>query len=463
MRAFAGPATGTGDGPGQRSHCGTAISDPKCALPQLAQQQMTDEQLVQEIYMRVLNRPASDTEVQNVLKTAGEMDADHQSLQQKLNDREAWWKEEFQKLEAQRAADLAATEAAVKAREQEIAPERERLNKERDARIAAAAEELKKYEDGAVKVAEKFLADRKDNRAWYPVDPINMKASHKATLTRQADRSIKVRGEKGKGTYTLTVRTPLKNIRGVRLETLPDPELGGRGPGLAANGNFVLTELEVKAAPVADPAAVKPVKFARGTVDYTQAGFAAEQLFDGKQNDQGGWAINPQEGVPHWAALQLAEPVGFDGGTELTIVLHQFHNAEDHRLGRFRLSISVDEGDVALGLPEEFASLETLDPAARSAETLKDLFAYLRSNDAQWKKLGENVAAAHAPVPADEPLVALQKKVESLKQVTPDDRLLVQLRGDIQSSRTQLEQRRLTLAQDLTWALINSPAFLFNR
>ncbi len=66
-------------------------------------------------------------------------------------------------------------------------------------------------------------------------------------------------------------------------------------------------------------------------------------------------------------------------------------------------------------------------------------------------------------MPPDEPLVALQKKIETLKVGTPDNPQLVQLRSDFQSSRTQVSQRRLTLAQDLTWALINSPAFLFNR
>ncbi len=376
---------------------GTAISDPKCALPQLANEQMTDEQLVQEIYLRVLSRPASDKEVQNVLQTAGQIDLDHQALEKLLADKEAWWKEEHAKLEAKRLAELAETEAAAVAREKEIAPERERLQKEREDRIAAADAELKKYEGGAVEVANKFLSERKDNRAWYPVAPLTMKSSNKDKLTRQPDRSIKVRGGAEKGFYTLTVQTQLKNIRAVRLEALPDSELEGKGPGLAKNGNFVLTELELKAAPLADPKAAKELKFAKGVADFSQQGFAVEQLFDGKNRDQGGWAINPQEAVPHWAALQLAEPVGFDGGTELTFVLHQFHNAELHRLGHFRLSLSVDEGDVTLGLPEEFASLESIEPAARTPENLKELFGYLKSNDANWKKLADNLAAARAP------------------------------------------------------------------
>jgi hypothetical protein len=38
----------------------------------------------------------------------------------------------------------------------------------------------------------------------------------------------------------------------------------------------------------------------------------------------------------------------------------------------------------------------------------------------------------------------------------------VQLRVDAQASTRQTENTRLTVVQDLTWALINSPGFLFN-
>lgn len=442
---------------------GTAISDPKCALPQLAQQELTDEQLVQEIYLRVLSRPATDREVQSVLQTAGQIDADHRVLESQLAEREARWKEEREQLEAKRIAELAEAETAAQARKAEIAPERERLSKEREDKIAAAKEELKKFEAYGVKVANKFLSERQDARAWLPVEAVNLRSTTKATLTRLADRSIQVRGNKGKGAYSLTVRTPLKNIRGIRLEALVDPEIPGKGPGLSTNGNFVLTEFEVKAAPVSDPTQAKELKIARGTADFTQESFAVEQAFDGNNRDQRGWAVSPQGGIPHWATFQLAEPVGFDGGTELTFTLYQFHNAQDHRLAHFRISLSIEEGDIGLGLPEEFAALTSIEQSERTAGSVRGLFDYLQANDSEWKKGREKLLAAQAPVPPDEQLAGLEKRIEQLKQPTADDPRLVQLRSDFQSSRTQLEHRRLTLAQDLTWALINSPAFLFNR
>ncbi|NOS71924.1 MAG: hypothetical protein HOP33_18585, partial [Verrucomicrobia bacterium] len=42
------------------------------------------------------------------------------------------------------------------------------------------------------------------------------------------------------------------------------------------------------------------------------------------------------------------------------------------------------------------------------------------------------------------------------------DPYLVQLREDAKASGRQNENKRLTVVQDLTWALINSPGFLFN-
>ena len=46
--------------------------------------------------------------------------------------------------------------------------------------------------------------------------------------------------------------------------------------------------------------------------------------------------------------------------------------------------------------------------------------------------------------------------------LTPVERTPHQLRKDVEMSVKQAAFRRLTAAQDVAWALINSPAFLFN-
>ena len=56
--------------------------------------------------------------------------------------------------------------------------------------------------------------------SWFTAAPTSAKASNGATLVPLADRSIRASGKADKGTYTLTFRTPLRNIRGLRLEAL---------------------------------------------------------------------------------------------------------------------------------------------------------------------------------------------------------------------------------------------------
>ena len=217
-----------------------------------------------------------------------------------------------------------------------------------------------------------------------------------------------------------------------------------------------------RAAPLADEKAIKKVEFASGKADFTQESFAIEQAFDGNKGNDRGWAVSPRVGMTHWATLTTKEPIDFESGALITVVLHQFHDAVDHRLGRFRISFAVDQGEIDLGLPEEFAAAAAAGEETRTVDSLKPLLAYLRANDKQWLDAQAAVASAQQPVPADVPLVALRAQIAALEVVTPEDTKLVQLRTDFEASKLQIDNRRLTLAQDLTWALINSPAFLFN-
>ena len=72
------------------------------------------------------------------------------------------------------------------------------------------------------------------------------------------------------------------------------------------------------------------------------------------------------------------------------------------------------------------------------------------------------LAAANKPLPVDPALVALEQKYANAQKPIVIDPKLVNLRRDAGLSEQQLGDKRLTAAQDLAWALINSPAFLFN-
>src|SRR4029077_20052674 len=90
------------------------------------------------------------------------------------------------------------------------------------------------------------------------------------------------------------------------------------------------------------------------------------------------------------------------------------------------------------------------------------LLKYYGTTDKELKRLQTSLAEAQRPLPPDPRLLALKAElVEAQKPVVTDPKLL-QLRQDVAMSTKQMENKRLTAAQDVVWALINSPAFLFN-
>jgi hypothetical protein len=69
------------------------------------------------------------------------------------------------------------------------------------------------------------------------------------TFTPLTDGSILVSGTVLRPTYTVDLVTAQSGLTGIRLEAIEDASLPMSGPGVAANGNFVLTEFQVAAAP----------------------------------------------------------------------------------------------------------------------------------------------------------------------------------------------------------------------
>lgn len=64
--------------------------------------------------------------------------------------------------------------------------------------------------------------------------------------------------------------------------------------------------------------------------------------------------------------------------------------------------------------------------------------------------------------PPDAKLVSLAEDLAEAEKPVLDDPAVVRLRSDHAASTQQVANRRLTVIQDLAWALINSPAFFFN-
>jgi hypothetical protein len=85
---------------------------------------------------------------------------------------------------------------------------------------------------------------------WTPVTVRATSATTgSASFTVLSDGSIRTSGVSAAAVFSIVATTPLEAITGVRLEALADPALPDSGPGHAASGNFVLTELQLAAGP----------------------------------------------------------------------------------------------------------------------------------------------------------------------------------------------------------------------
>ncbi|HWB00017.1 MAG TPA: hypothetical protein VG713_16065, partial [Pirellulales bacterium] len=339
--------------------------------------------------------------------------------------------------------------------------------KVKDAETAKLKAELAKYEET---LPAKQLAWEKKQAVqteWLPLVPTLKQSPKGIDAVVQADRSIlaKVTDDKGrklgKGTYEIEVTTQLRGITGIRLEALADASLPGNGPGLAG-GNFVLNEFEVEAVAANDAKQVKLVTLQKPQADFTQENFSIAQAIDRNPVPQQGWAVGRGTGVSHWAVFEVKEPIGFEGGTKLTFKLQHNFKQENHVLGRFRISVAVAKPPLALGLSDDLLAAYRV-PAASRTDAQKDQLAkYYRTIDADLRAKETAVAESRRPLPIDPHLKELRENLELVSRPVPLDGRLVQLREDVKMSTEQMKNRRLTAAQDVAWALINSPAFLFN-
>ena len=244
---------------------------------------------------------------------------------------------------------------------------------------------------------EQSLASE-DKTPWTELRPTDATSENGTKLVIQDARSVLASGPNPEtDTFTVTAITSLKNITAIRLEALPGGSLPSDGPGRARNGNFVLGEFTVTAAPAGPTtqpptAPAKAVVLQNATASVEQIPFAeslplkkyaAAYAIDGDKGDpKHGWAILPRAGKRSYAVFETAEPLGDGTPLKLTFTLkHTFGN--QHVLGRFRISVTDApkpvKADPAVDLPADVRRIVAIAPAERSDAQQRTLAFHYRA------------------------------------------------------------------------------------
>ncbi|MGB8169322.1 MAG: PSD1 and planctomycete cytochrome C domain-containing protein [Chthoniobacteraceae bacterium] len=245
------------------------------------------------------------------------------------------------------------------------------------------------------------------------------------------DRSVLLSDDNAPATdtYTVTVKTPLTGITGIKLEALTDPSLPGEGPGRgdAARPNFVLNEFIVTATPSAGGEPTR-VKFSKATASFSQKNFdVSELLTDVRGDKQNGWAINPEFHKPHWALFECAEPLGVAGGTTLTFKLAQNFGA-GRTIGRLRLSALT--GKIGgTPLPSEVSEILALHREKRTPAQAKKLADFRAKEDRPLTDLREQLRKA------DVRLLGLKKEQTLVMQEIAEPRMSTMFNRGVYTDR----------------------------
>jgi hypothetical protein len=256
-----------------------------------------------------------------------------------------------------------------------------------------------------------FIKDQTEKLiVWQPLDLTIFKSTDGAAMTKKDDGSILITGdyqEEPLLDYTVVGWTDVEDIRGIKLEVLPDAALPTSGPGRQTDGNFFVVDFRVSAVSATDPGDTKVVKFSTATADFREGDNVAQGAIDEERNNSG-WSVLPQVGRAHEAWIEASESFGWKGGTVLTITIRQLSHLG---IGRFRLWLTNSTTPI------------------------------------RWVPVSPESYAALI-VPADQ-------HTDAHKSV---------LYRHYLSRKPQMAQLlRLSATRDLAWALVNSPAFLFNR
>mgnify|MGYP006119030185 FL=1 len=208
---------------------------------------------------------------------------------------------------------------------------------------------------------------------WRPVKFSDFKTPEGTTLKVLDDGTVLEGGKIAPtATYSFKISSPGK-VSAIKLEALTHESFSVKDGFSRGNGNFVLTEIEIKKGR-------EKLKVSSVTADVEQPNFPAKAAVDGDQKT--GWAVgaNMPEGRKgiRRAAFVLEKPLELKGGEALEVTLHYQSPYESHNIARFGLSMAaVDHADLKDSLgpaPEVIKAFASSKKTPKENEVLRNYY-----------------------------------------------------------------------------------------
>ena len=295
----------------------SAISDPQNAIAKLASSKMSNAQLVDELYLRILNRRATTAERDAGVKAIEAIPAEHKQLIAELNRYRKSIAPRTAKREKVRQIRIAKAKATVVQYKKKMAAANAAKKKARTEAIHKQESLIKGYLTKMPQNLAKWEAKRSQT-VWVPLRPTKVTSTFGTKFDIMKDNSVFASGNNGKGSYNVELTTKQIGITAIRLELLKDKRLPKNGPGRFPDGNFVLNEFILKAAAVAKkPKKKMKVQLKNAKADFSQANFQVRKAIDGNIRPINGWASAPRLGENRTATFELAKPLGGATGSKL--------------------------------------------------------------------------------------------------------------------------------------------------
>lgn len=290
---------------------------------------------------------------------------------------------------------------------------------ERSSSLPVAAEHLEQLEE-ELRPLEQALADRyaalaPAELAWetqlhqtilaqantdlkeHPLQVLHAESAASGAEVVRADSDvIHVTQASDRDTLTILAQSPVAEMTGIKLTVLPNDNLPRKGPGHAANGNFVLTGLRVSL--VAEGQPEQLLELHRAQADYSQKGFSPDAVLRNDSSGKSGWAVAGKTGASHWIQFRTRGTAQVPSNAKIRLVLEQQHG-QAHLLGHFKVAVLTGNARGLEVADKEVADSLEMYPEKRIAKTRQTIFDYYVHEvvqDAEVQKLRADIAAAHA-------------------------------------------------------------------